>query len=364
MVNKHNSLRLPRSFSIISTPHSSFSASRTTTAPSVNNQRHGRDRHTSPQTSNRTSTTKYRRLPFSTFCHPKKGWGLATSTQPSQPASVSSSLTLQNGNYDNHPPSTSAQGLFNINRSARRILPHFDPSCLSTSTSIPMATANLPVSCPSFRTKSLPTDVHENLETTPTVGSSERDSDICLLGRPDQHGQVRTTIAGAYRTGVSKNDRNRMVDQLEEILTNTFSTDNTPRQEYRHQDNVSLYPWQEDPLYSPSGIPSHEENVNVMNIPGSICGNSTSDLPRQSASTISDKVYGLTIQPISTTTMFSNTQHQERTYMVDQSTDEMEWSTYTFTPTDHTGLYGCFQSRMGHCLESVLSARKMEPSRT
>ncbi|ORE14620.1 hypothetical protein BCV71DRAFT_48445 [Rhizopus microsporus] len=228
-----------------------------------------------------------------------------------------------------------------------------------------MATANLPVSCPSFRTKSLPTDVHENLETTPTVGSSERDSDICLLGRPDQHGQVRTTIAGAYRTGVSKNDRNRMVDQLEEILTNTFSTDNTPRQEYRHQDNVSLYPWQEDPLYSPSGIPSHEENVNVMNIPGSICGNSTSDLPRQSASTISDEVYGLTIQPISTaTTMFSNTQHQERTYLVDQSTDEMEWSTYTFTPTDHTGLYGCFQSRMGHCLESVLSARKMEPSRT
>lgn len=102
-----------------------------------------------------------------------------------------------------------------------------------------------------------------------------------------------------------------------------------------------------------------------MDIPGSICENSTSGPPRQSASTISGAVYGLTTQPVSTaTTMPSNAQHQERNYLMDQSTDEIEWSTYTFTPTDRTGLYGCFQSRMRHRLESALSARKMEPPRT
>ncbi|KAG0926226.1 hypothetical protein G6F57_016100 [Rhizopus arrhizus] len=240
MDSRYHSKRISNSFHNQSTSlscHYFNQVSNSNNNSSTNSNRE-RDLITSREESDRENP--WSRFPFPSIHRSQEDRRPSSRTKPKAIKSVRTTKTVQDGNN-----STRLQ-----NDSTSRLPYFYRPTgCISTCTSslsiskvspISMEERHVSIQDTGIRSISEPDGIHQNPETSLTLGTSEGNKDLCVSGRSDHHCQDQRIEPPPHHSGMSKADRIGLPLQRIQISPCSYTTDRSPGIHNRHNKHVTF----------------------------------------------------------------------------------------------------------------------------
>ncbi|KAG1223311.1 hypothetical protein G6F35_004739 [Rhizopus arrhizus] len=358
--------RLPHSSSISTTSADTFNISKVSNFQfnfNIASYRPG-NHHSFAETSHRARPLVHTRLPIHSVRHPQKGWRPPTGAQPETAESTLTRSALQDGNHENNHPTAPTGRLFNIHRLKRRFPPHRHSSCITSPTAVPMAQSTVSVPGASIWPQPLSSGVHQGSQTRSQVGLPPGDQNLKLLGRLVDNGKDLPSNQNSNTEGMSKNARARLAPQFEKVLSNTFSADISPRLHHRHVQNDDFHSREENSQSPSHGLLLIETEDDFMDDSGSVYWDCSGDAVGQPTGSVSDTTPSCSTKSNTVPTDYSSTTADAtRIDLVDQSTQQMEWSTSSESSTNNANIHGCIRQRLRDCVERPALSRQMDSHR-
>lgn len=163
---------------------------------------------------------------------------------------------------------------------------------------------------------------------------------------------------------MSKNARSRLAPQFEKVLSNTFSADISPRLHHRHVQNDDFHSREEDSQSTSHGLLLIETEDDFMDDSGSVYWDCSGDAAGQPTGSVSDTTPSCSTKSNTVPTDYSSTTADAtRIDLVDQSTQQMEWSTSSESSTNNANIHGCIRQRLRDCVERPALSRQMDSHR-
>ncbi|KAG1440312.1 hypothetical protein G6F46_013022 [Rhizopus delemar] len=112
------------------------------------------------------------------------------------------------------------------------------------------------------------------------MGSTSRNPHDCLFGRYSHPREIISRKPPTDHDGMPKINRLGLADKSQESITNTISTDKSPRINHRLSPNEDLVTLEKNPQHPEYGVPITETDDHSMNETGSIHWYGASNSPR------------------------------------------------------------------------------------
>ncbi|KAG1049039.1 hypothetical protein G6F43_008611 [Rhizopus delemar] len=206
--------------------------------------------------------------------------------------------------------------------------------------------------------------IHQGPQTCSEMGKTSRNPNFQLLGRFTDNRKDVSGNQTVNTEGMPKNASAWMAPQFEKVITNTFSADLSPRLPHRHLQNDDFPPREEDSQPPSHGLHINEADDDFMDDSGSVYWDCSSNAVGQPASTVSYTTSPCSTEPNTLPTEHSSHATDEtRINLVDQSTQQMERSTYTTPDTDNANIHGRIGQRLRDCVERQAISGQMDNSR-